>query len=241
MRILLQNIRKVTLKIQSPVVQKLLPVLLFLIFAVVSSGYAQQKTVFGYVYAFKDLKLKNIQVSTTKSKNSVQTDSLGRFKITCEPKDKVEFVGNGFKKTVQKFDQEERKIIKVKMIFNGGEKNIIKAVENGHVSKKELENSILLYPDQNYEYYNYPDIFNAISKIYAGNDNITVRGNAVYVRSGNATFSRSPAIFILNGKLALDVSDILPRDIESIEIIPDGSSQYGPGAANGVVFITTNN
>ena len=44
---------------------------------------------------------------------------------------------------------------------------------------------------------------------------------------------------MVNGKRALDLSEILTGDIVSIEIIPDGSSKYGPGAANGVVLVTT--
>jgi len=234
-----QNNQKSTNQVQAPFALKFLPVFLFLLFAAFSNGNAQQRLLYGTVYAFKDLDLNNIQVNAAKAKTSVTTDSLGRFKIKCEPNDKLEFIGNGFKKLVRKVTREDTKIIKVKMIFKGGEKNINLAVENAHVSKEDLENSISLHPDQNYEYFNYPDVFNAISKIYAGNDNISVRGKAVYVRSENSTFSRSPAIFIVNGNLALDISDIMPGDVESIEIIPDGSSKYGPGAANGVVFIKT--
>lgn len=205
------------------------------------TGHTQEKLVYGRVYAFKDLALKNIEVIASKSKTTVKTDSLGRFKIKCQPKDKLEMIGNGFKKLTYKVDFKETKIKKFKMIFKGGEKNMNLAVENNHVSKADLENSISTHPDQNYEYFTYPNIFDAISKIYASDDNISVRGRRVFVKHENSTFSASPAIWILNGKMALDVSDILTGNIESIEIIPDGSSQYGPGAANGVVFITTNN
>jgi hypothetical protein len=125
------------------------------------------------------------------------------------------------------------------MIFKGGNKNVAVAVENGHVSKENLESSIEQYPDQNFEYYNYADIFTAISRIYVGNDNIRVAGKEVYVRKEKSTFSAVPAIFIVNGRMALEIGDILTGNIESIEIIPDGSSKYGPGAANGVVLVTT--
>jgi len=199
---------------------------------------AQRKNVYGNVFAFKNLALKNIQVTTAKSKNTTQTDSLGNFRIVCELEDKIELSGFGFQKKVVKLEKSQNNI-KVKMIFKGGDKNVALAVENGHVSKENIENSIELHPDQNFEYYNYVDIFTAISKIYAGNDNIRVAGKEVYVRKEKSTFSAVPAIFILNGRRALEISDILTSNIESIEIIPDGSSKYGPGAANGVVLITT--
>jgi hypothetical protein len=211
----------------------------FTLFFLVFQANAQRKNVYGTVFAFKNLALKNIQVSAAKSKTTTQTDSLGNFRIVCEIEDKIEITGFGFQKKTVKLEKQQNKI-NIKMIFKGGNKNIDLAVENGHVAKENLEKSIELYPDQNFEYFNYADVFTAISKIYAGNDNIKVNGKEVYVRKENSTFSAVPAIFIVNGKRALDISDMLTSDIESIEIIPDGSSKYGPGAANGAVLVTTN-
>ena len=201
---------------------------------------AQQKNITGTVYAFKDLPLKNISVSASKAKTTALTDSLGRFKLVCELTDKLEFSGSGFNKLTHKLEKEE-KYVKAKLIFKGGDKNISLAVENNHAQKEDLEKSIQNHADQNFEYFSYPDVMTAISRIYAGNDNIRVRADGVYVRNDKNTFSAVPAIFIVNDKLALDIKDIQTRDIESIEIIPDGSSMYGPGAANGVVQITTFN
>ncbi len=200
---------------------------------------AQQKIVYGNVYAFKNLPLNKIQVSASKTKNSELTDSLGNFRIICEPTDKLQFAGEGFNKVSRKLERDE-KTIKVKMIFKGGDKNMAVAVQSNHVKKEDLEYSIQNHPDQNFEYYNYPDVFTAICRVYAGNDNIRVMADGVHVRNDKNTFSAAPAIFIVDGNLALDLQDIQPRDVESIEIIPDGSKQYGPGAANGVVLITTN-
>ena len=199
---------------------------------------AQRKNVYGNVFAFKNVVLSNIQVSSVKSKTTAQTDSLGNFRIVCEMEDKIELTGFGFQKKVVKLEKQQNNI-KVKLIFKGGNKNIDLAVENGHVSKENLEKSIELYPDQNFEYYNYADIFTAISRIYAGNDNIKVAGKEVFVRKEASTFSAVPALFMVNGRRAIEISDILTSEIESIEIIPDGSSKYGPGAANGVVLVTT--
>lgn len=209
----------------------------FLLLISVIHVNAQRKNVYGNVFAFKDLALNNIQVVSSKSKTTAQTDSLGNFRIVCEQEDKLELTGFGFQKKVVKLEKPQNNI-KVKLIFKGGNKNMELAVVNGHTSKERLESSVELHPDQNFEYYNYSDIFTAISRIYAGNDNIRVSGKEVYVRKEQSTFSAVPAIFIVNGRRALEISDILTSDIESIEIIPDGSSKYGPGAANGVVLIT---
>jgi hypothetical protein len=210
----------------------------FILFITVFQVNAQRKNVYGNVFAFKNLALNNIQVTSAKTKTTTQTDSLGNFRIVCESEDKIEFTGFGFQKKVVKLEKPQNNI-KVKMIFKGGNKNIDLAVENSHVLKENLEKSIELYPDQNFEYYNYADIFTAISRIYAGNDNIRVTGNNVFIRKEKSTFSAVPAIYMVNGKRALEIGDILTSEIKSIEIIPDGSSIYGAGAANGVVMITT--
>ena len=79
---------------------------------------AQRKNVYGTVFAFKDLALKNIQVSSAKSKTTTQTDSLGNFRIVCEMEDKLELTGFGFQKKVIKLEKPQNNV-KVKLIFKG--------------------------------------------------------------------------------------------------------------------------
>lgn len=218
----------------------IIPVLFVMIF--VFQVNAQPKSIFGKVYAFKDLPLNNVEVVAKKAKTSVLTDSLGYFRITCEQKDKLEFSGNGFQKTSIKIDNKNssvQKMIKAKMIINEGVKNMQAAVSTGHVTEEKLNNSIQNFPEYNHNYYNYTDVFSAIKRIYAGNQNISVRENSVFVRKENSLFSASPAIFIIDGKLALEISDILMGNIEAIKIIPDGSARYGIRASSGVVIIST--
>ncbi len=213
--------------------------LFIILFTIGINGIAQEKLVYGRVFAFKELKLNNIEISAKKAKTTVTTDSLGRFKINCKTNDKLEFTGNGFNKLSYKLDPVQTGILNFKMIFKGGEKNFNLAVESGHVSKENLEFSIKNHPHLNYEYFTYANIYEAIDKIWASDLHVRVRGRSVFVRKEKTTFSSTPAIFIVNGKLDLDVSDILTSNIESIEIIPDGSDQFGPNASHGVVFVKT--
>lgn len=206
------------------------------------SAIAQTNRLTGKVYAFKDQPLKNIEVVAKKSKKTVYTDSLGIFRIECQAKDLLEFNGNGFQKTKHKIDfkkPEARKLQEIKMIITDHEKNRVAAVEGLHISKEKLEENFINYPEYNYNYFNYPDVFNAIARINAGNDNIRISGNQVFVRDENSVFSQSPAIFILNGQLALDINDLQTRDIETIKIISDGSARYGIRASSGAVIIST--
>lgn len=203
---------------------------------------AQTNRLTGKVYAFKDQPLNNIEVTAKKTKKTVYTDSLGFFRIECQAKDHLEFSGNGFQKTRLKIDfkkPEARKLQEIKLIITDHEKNRVAAVEGKHISLEKLEANFINHPEYNFNYFNYPDVFTAIARINAGNDKIRVFGNQVFIRDENSNFSQSPAIFIVNGQLALDINDLQTRDIETIKIIADGSARYGIRASSGAVIIST--
>jgi len=213
-----------------------IPILLILM---VLQVQAQLKSVKGKVHAFKDLPLNKIKVVAKKAKIEALTDSEGNFKIVCDKKDKLEFTGEGFQKVSQKLEGNETNIT-IKMILKTGSKSQEAAVNNGHVTEDDLLQSIESFPEYNFNYYNYPDVYTLIDKIYQNNYNISVHGNSVYVRKDyHSNFSRAPAIYIVDGKAALEIKDILPRNIETLKVIPDGSKIYGPRAIGGVVKIST--
>ena len=81
------------------------------------------------------------------------------------------------------------------------------AVNGEHVDEAQLKEAIELFPEYNFNFYNYSDIFTLISKVYQDNYNIDVRGNSVFVRKDNReNFSRTPAVYIVNGRPALEIN-----------------------------------
>src|SRR5438105_3610472 len=74
---------------------------------------------------------------------------------------------------------------------------------------------------------------------YAGGGvNIRIRGN----RSNNSTSSGANApLIIIDGAQGVSLDDVNPNDIESIDVLKDGSSTaiYGSRGANGVIIVTT--
>lgn len=215
---------------------------LLIITSIASYINGQNITVVGKVHAFKNLPLNKIEVIAKKAKSKALTDSQGNFRIICNSRDKLEFTGNGFQKTTFLINSNSSNVnsIWVKMLFIDREKNQIASVKNGHITQEKLLNSIQSYPEYNYNYNTYPDIFTAIDRIYASNDKIRVQGEAVYISSNNFGSSQNiSAIYIVNGKRSLDISQLLMRNIESIKVIPDGSTEYGLNASEGVVIITT--
>lgn len=63
----------------------------------------------------------------------------------------------------------------------------------------------------------------------------------VRVRGGGSITGSSAPLYIVDGFPVASISDIAPQDIETIDILKDGSSTaiYGARGANGVVLITT--
>jgi len=128
--------------------------------------YGQNQTVSGNVYAYKDLPLKNIKISAKKTKMTVFSDSLGNFKIDCEKNEKLTFVGMGFNKLAIKAQKTES--MKIKMVLKSGVKNEKAAVQNAHMTKNDLSNSIANYAEYNNDFSNYPDIFSMIQGKFPG-------------------------------------------------------------------------
>ena len=63
---------------------------------------------------------------------------------------------------------------------------------------------------------------------------------SIRIRGGSSNNSSDP-LYVVDGRLAKDISGIDPNDIESMEVLKDGASAaiYGAEAGNGVVLITT--
>lgn len=198
---------------------------------------AQNKAVSGYVYAFKDLRLKNIAVEAKKSGAAVLTDSLGHFSIICAAKDKLSFTAKGFRKVVVNVNKKER--VEVKMVLLDGAKNEEIAVQSGHVSRYQIDYAISHHAVYNNDYGTYTSIFDLIQGKFAGVEVVSV-GSTKYVRvRGVSSSGNNNAIYVVNGTMMPDISHIEPINVKSIDVIKDGNAFYGAHGANGVVLITT--
>ena len=70
-----------------------------------------------------------------------------------------------------------------------------------------------------------------------GNPNVRIRGT----RSINNPGSSNNVLYIVDGVQGVNIADVNPNDIQSIEVLKDASSTaiYGSRGANGVIIITT--
>lgn len=111
---------------------------------------------------------------------------------------------------------------------NIGFGSIPKSSLTGSVSKLKLKDTDNTYSNI-YDY-----IRGRVPGVMVGPDNkVVIRG------IGSINSSNDP-LYLVDGMEVNDISNINPADVESVEVIKDGTSAiYGVRGANGVIMITT--
>jgi TonB-dependent SusC/RagA subfamily outer membrane receptor len=62
----------------------------------------------------------------------------------------------------------------------------------------------------------------------------------IQIRGKNSIESSSDALIVVDGSIINDINSINPADVQSVEVLKDGSAAiYGSRGGNGVVLITT--
>jgi uncharacterized protein (DUF934 family) len=125
----------------------------FLSFAVFSFANGQKKAnkerayrlietsgliiVTGTVTAFNNYYVKNVEVTSRKTRSKAFTDSLGMFDIKVARGDVLIFTADGFEKNRRKLSANENDIT-VDMILVPGEKSEKLAVDHGHMYERDI-------------------------------------------------------------------------------------------------------
>lgn len=221
-------------------------VTLFLIVMIVSSfAFGQDKTLVGKITTFDSIPLIGVDVLVISTKQTVKTDSLGRFLVMCNPEDKIEVNADGFYPQKVKIEKKIRLIL-VNLKLKKGDNNLEMAgryvnVGYGHVDAKSLLSSVSSLNKNDIDFSVYTNMFDLIQGQFPG---VTVEGNKVIIR-GNKTFYGSEsdgALLVVDGIFVSpeDFATISPLDVQSVDVLKDGSSSvYGSRGANGVVIVET--
>lgn len=221
-------------------------ILLTLIFALfVVSISAQDKTLVGKVTTFDSIPLIGVNIEVASTGRNVQTDSLGRFQLFCNPKDKLKFQADGFYTEKVKVEKGIRMIL-VNMNLKKGQNNLELAeryvnVGYGYVSSQDLLYAVSHANRKDIDFSKYDNMLDAIQAQFPGviveNGNIIIRGTTtLYGAQGDA------ATVVIDGMISTsyDLANMSPLDVKSIDVLKDGSSSvYGSRSGNGVVIIET--
>lgn len=212
-----------------------------ILLAVVCSAFlsnAQERLVHGIVTTFDSIPLIDAQVKVISSKQTVLTDTLGRFSVSTNPKDKLKVSAAGFFNQTVKLD-EKIKLAAINLKLKPGEKNREYAIGYGHVSDRNKLNALASLNSGDMDFSQYSNIYDLIKGRFAG---VQVVNGEVIIRGINSINSSSAALIIVDG-VPVDggaLSSIPPVQVKSINVMKDGSSAiYGSRGANGVVLIET--
>jgi len=183
------------------------------------------------------------------SKISVSTDEKGQFKLPVPTTGEIILVASyiGYKKQEITVGSQS----KVNFSLQDDVASLDEVVINigyGTVKKKDLTGAVSSVGADVIAAAPVSSALEAISGRVAGVSIATTEGSpdaemTVRVRGGNSITQSNAPLYIVDGFPVNSISDIAPQDIETIDILKDGSSTaiYGSRGANGVVLITTKN
>lgn len=225
------------------IVQKAKLILILIMF--VSLSFAQDKTLVGKVTTFDSIPLSGVDVLVKSTKQLYKTDSLGRFQVFCDPEDKLEISAKGFypqKVNVAK----EIRLMLVNLKLKKGDNNMDLAsryvnVGYGYVDSKSLLNAVSSVNKNEMDFSLYSNMFDLIQGQFPG---VAVEGNKIIVRGTKTIYGTESdaALLVVDGMIVSseDFSNLSPLDVQSIDVLKDGSSSiYGSRGANGVVLVET--
>lgn len=201
--------------------------------------FGQEKVIEGMVTTFESIPVIGASIEVKSSKEVVLTDTLGMFKVSCLPEDRIKVTARGFARQNVKI-KENILYILVNLKLNPGTENRELAVGYGHVKDANKLYAISNVNESDLDFSFYSDIYDIIRDKFTS---VQVQGNGELVIRGTQTMNSSnAALLILDGR-EVDVyvfANINPLDIASINVLKDASaSVYGSRGGNGVVIVET--
>ena len=202
------------------------------------SSIAQDKVLHGIVTTFDSIPLIGAEIRAQGSKQTVLTDSLGKFTIPVTKKEKLKVSANGFFNQKVKLE-EKTKYAAINLKLKPGEKSREYAIGYGHVSDENKLNALSNLDHKDYDFSQYNSVMEIIKGRFAG---VQVINNEIIIRGQSSVSMSNAALLIVDGVQVNEttLNSIPPVQIKSINIIKDGSAAiYGTRSANGVVIIET--
>ena len=219
---------------------------LFLVLIFIGSFvFGQDKTLVGKITVFDSIPLIGVDILVKSTGQKIQTDTLGRFLVMCNPEDKLVIKAEGF--YTKKVNVEKGiRVLFVNLSLKSGSNNLNKAeryanIGYGSVNTKSLTNAVSTLNNSDIDFSMYTDIYDLLRGKFSG---VTVQGNEIIIRGPKTLqgVEGNSALLVVDGIIVSqqDFAIISPLDIQSVDVLKDGSSSiYGSRGANGVVIVET--
>lgn len=209
-----------------------------------SQIYAQEKTIVGTITDVKDNSpVAFATVSVKGTSTTVATSANGSFSISVPAGKKILVVSSvGY--TVEEIDISGKSIVNFTLRANASSLNEVVVTGYTAQRRKDITGSVsivntkelLANPGSNVESL----LQGKASGVTVGTSGVPGAGASIRIR-GFTTFNQNEPLFVVDGARVGSIADLNPNDIESLQVLKDGSSAaaYGAAAANGVIIITT--
>jgi TonB-dependent SusC/RagA subfamily outer membrane receptor len=199
---------------------------------------AQERVVTGIITTFDSIAVNGASINVRSTKQTVLSDSMGNFAVSCDKNDKLKISAAGFFNETVKID-ENTKYVAVNLKLKAGDKNLELASAFTSVEDRDKLNALASRSSNELDLSMYSNFFDAIQGKFPG---LQVQGTDIIVRGAGSISGPTPALIVLDGVVVsgATLNAINPETVKRVNVIKDGSSAiYGSRAAFGVVEITT--
>ncbi len=208
--------------------------------AVLFPGFllAQSHVIHGVVQTLETIPLIGATVRVKSTGQSVETDSLGNFRIYCEPKDKLRISATGFYAQNVKIAP-HIKVVAVNLKLKPGDKQRQQAIGYGYVSEEDLSIAVSGVETTSAVFQKYNSMTDLIRDQVPG---AQISQGEVILRTAGSFQGSDAALIVVDGVIVDSdyLNSLSPLDVKSVGAIKDGTSAiYGSRGANGVILIET--
>ena len=202
------------------------------------SLFSQERIVHGKVTTFENIALIGATIKVKSTKQVVMSDTLGRFSVSCHPKDKLKVSAHGFLTQHVKVD-EIIKVVLVNLNLKSNPKSRDVAVGYGHVKESDNLMPVSSLRKKDLDFSQFSDIYELINGRFAG---VRIVNGEIIVQGRNTLLGSDAALLVVDG-MVVDEStfaSVPTADIARIDILKGpAASVYGARGANGVVMVET--
>lgn len=215
---------------------------LFVVFGATASA---QNVVSGTVTSEESMEpLAGVNIVIDGTSEGTSTDAEGNFELSVpDSAVTLEFTFVGYE--TQRIDVEGETELDVTMPVSTTEADEVVVVGYGQQSKSDLTGSVSSVEPDDIARVSSNSITESLQGKIAGvqitpEDGSPGAQSTVRIR-GVGTLNDASPLYVVDGNLTDDISNISSRDIESVEVLKDASATaiYGSRGANGVIIITT--
>jgi TonB-dependent starch-binding outer membrane protein SusC len=188
-----------------------------------------------------------VNIHLMNTNEGIVSDSRGKYSINYNGTGgELIFSFIGYKQVEVQINS--RSTVNVSMVPTISNLNEVIVIGYGTTKKSDLTGSIVALAEKSYNTQPVSRLDDILQGRSAGVNVTNVSGapggsTTIRIRGSNSITGTNEPLYVVDGFVGVNMEDINPTDIESIQILKDASSTaiYGSRGANGVVLLTTKN